>query len=308
MGTERLDGYSGYLSAKRTVDDRSINRHVLDRLSIELEKVQGRPLHIVEIGAGLGTMVARMVDLKMVTQAEYLLLDVNPSLLREARSWLAGWADSRRLTAIGVDESLKIRGKAGVELTIRFVACELGDFVARTPPPTRADLLIASAFLDLVDVARLLPRMFTLIVPDGLYFFAVNFDGETIFEPEHPDDAPLLRAYHRSMDQRIRYGRQAGDSHCGRHLFGHLRTAGASILAAGASDWVVHPQGAGYIDEEAHFLRSIVATIGDELRRQPDVSTEILDNWLANRRQQIDRAELVYIAHQLDFVGRRGPE
>ena len=31
---------------------------------------------------------------------------------------------------------------------------------------------------------------------------------------------------------------------------------------------------------------------------------EQLDGWLAARREQVDRGELVLIAHQLDFVGQ----
>ena len=49
-----------------------------------------------------------------------------------------------------------------------------------------------------------------------------------------------------SMGERVRHGRPAGDSRSGRHLFAHLRRAGARLLAAGASDWVVHAQPSGY--------------------------------------------------------------
>jgi SAM-dependent methyltransferase len=298
-------GYGHYLAAKKSVDDRSINRHVLDRLRTEIGGPAGYRVRVVEIGAGLGTMVARLVDTHVLTQAEYLLLDVDPRLLMEARAWLAGWADSRRLLAVDLGESLHIHGEPGVDVVIRFAAAELGEFLSHSSGAQPADLLVANALLDLVDVAALLPKLLSLLVPNGLYFFAVNFDGETIFEPEHPDDELLLEVYHRSMDERVRYGVRAGDSRCGRHLFGHLRAAGATILAAGASDWIVHPQNQRYPDDEAYFLRAILDTIGDELRRQPDVRPEVLDAWLALRRQQTDRAELVYIAHQIDFVGRR---
>jgi hypothetical protein len=49
---------SGYLLAKRTVDDRALHRGVFDRLRSELPP---RP-RILEIGAGAGTMVARALD------------------------------------------------------------------------------------------------------------------------------------------------------------------------------------------------------------------------------------------------------
>jgi SAM-dependent methyltransferase len=305
MGTAPIDSYSRYLSAKRTVDDRSLNRHVLDRLRIELAKVTNRPVRIVEIGGGTGTMVARLVELQIVQQAEYVLLDVDPRLLTEARSWLAGWADARRLTALDEGKSLRIAGEPGVDIVVHFATAELSAFLARPPRAQLADVLIANAFLDLVDVPALLSKLFTLLVPDGVYWFTVNFDGETIFLPEHPDDRALLHIYHRSMDERLRYGRRAGDSHCGRHLFGHLHAAGASILAAGASDWIVHPQDHAYPNSDAYFLTSIIDTIATELGRHPEANAGQLERWLSLRKQQIAHAELVYIAHQLDFVGRR---
>jgi hypothetical protein len=57
------------------------------------------------------------------------------------------------------------------------------------------------------------------------------------------------------MDERIRGGQPAGDSRTGRHLFAHLKAAGASILASGSSDWVVYASDGRYPDEEAHFVR-----------------------------------------------------
>jgi hypothetical protein len=85
-----------------------------------------------------------------------------------------------------------------------------------------------------------------------------------------------------------------------------MRNAGASLLAAGASDWVVHAQAMGYPDGEAEFLRHIVDTITAELGQHPEIPPAGLAAWADLRRRQIDHAELVYIAHQLDFLGR-GP-
>ena len=115
-----------------------------------------------------------------------------------------------------------------------------------------------------------------------------------------------MRAYHRDMDERIRYGRPAGESRTGRLLFHYLRAAGAPALAAGSSDWVVYPARDGdYPADEAYFLRSILSTIQNALRSREDrVEPAELTDWLAVRGRQLAAGELVYIAHQLDFVGR----
>src|SRR6202007_1631606 len=104
----------------------------------------------------------------------------------------------------------------------------------------------------------------------------------------------------------VRTGRQAGESRTGRRLFRYLRGARAPALAAGSSDWVVSagPDG-NYPGDEAYFLRSILSTIKHPLRSHQDrVEPADLTDWLAVRGRQLATGELVYIAHQLDFVGR----
>jgi hypothetical protein len=115
-----------------------------------------------------------------------------------------------------------------------------------------------------------------------------------------------MRAYHRDMDERVRYGRPAGESRTGRRLFHYLRDAGAPALAAGSSDWVVSADPDGtYPDDEAYFVRCILSTIQNALRSREDrVEPAALADWLAVRGRQLAAGELVYIAHQLDFAGR----
>ena len=169
-----------------------------------------------------------------------------------------------------------------------------------------ADLLIASAFLDLVDVPAVLPDLLRLLVPGGAWWFPVTFDGESIFQPDTPGDDAVLGAYHRTMDERVRYGRAAGESRSGRHLFGHLRGVGAPPVSAGSSDWVVHagPDGT-YPGDEAWFVEHILSTI--EHAFADGAEPPGLAGWLAVRRRQLAAGELVYIAHQLDLAGR-GPD
>jgi SAM-dependent methyltransferase len=289
--------YARYLAAKTTVDDRALNQHVLAGLRRLMPA--GAP-RILEVGAGLGTMVARLLDWGAVTAGEYVLLDADRQLLDASRQWLSGWAAARGLRCDPVADGLLVG-----DLRVRLVHAELGSYVddAREAP---ADVLIANAVLDLVDVPAVLPGLLRLLVPGGVYWFTINYDGESVFAPDHPHDGQVMHAYHQDMNQRFRYGRPAGESRTGRHLFHHLRAAGAPALAAGSSDWVVHPGPDGaYPGDEAYFVRSILDTIGGALRDQPDrVEPADLAEWLAERGDQLAAGELVYIAHQLDYVGR----
>jgi SAM-dependent methyltransferase len=289
--------YARYLAAKTTVDDRALNRHVL----AEMRRLvpAGAP-RVLEVGAGLGTMVARLMDWGAVGAGEYVLLDADRQLLDCSRRWLRDWAAARGLRSDRLPDGLWVG-----DIRVRLVHAELGSYLeaAHGAP---ADVLIANAVLDLVDVPAVLPGLLRLLVPGGVYWFTINYDGESIFAPGHPCDDQIMQAYHRDMDERVRYGRPAGESLTGRRLFHHLRAAGAPALAAGSSDWVVSagPDGK-YPDDEAYFLHSILDTIQNALKnRQDRVEPADLADWLAERGRQLAAGELVYIAHQLDFAGR----
>jgi SAM-dependent methyltransferase len=293
-------GYARYLTAKTTVDDRALSQHVLAGLRRLMPA--GAP-RVLEVGAGLGTMVARLTDWGVVGTGEYILLDADRQLLDDSRRWLRDWAAARGLRSKPRPDGLQLG-----DLRVRLEHAELGGYLetAHGAQGGPADVLIANAVLDLVDVPALLPGLLRLLVPGGVYWFTINYDGESIFVPGHPHDDQVMRAYHRDMDERVRYGRPAGDSRTGRRLFHYLRAAGAPALAAGSSDWVVSagPDG-NYPGDEAYFLRSILDTIQNALRSRQDwVEPAVLADWLAVRGRQLAAGELVYIAHQLDFAGR----
>jgi SAM-dependent methyltransferase len=289
--------YARYLAAKTTVDDRALNRQVLTELCRLMPA--GAP-RVLEVGAGLGTMVARLVDWGVVRAGEYVLLDTDRPLLDHSRRWLRDWAAARGLATDLLPDGLQVG-----DLRVRLVHAELGSYL-ETDHGALADVLIANAVLDLVDVPAILPGLLRLLIPGGVYWFTINYDGETVFAPGHPRDDQVMQAYHRDMDERVRYGRPAGESRTGRHLFHHLRAAGAPALAAGSSDWVVSagPDG-NYPADEAYFMRRILDTVRDALGNRPDrVDPADLADWLAVRGRQLAAGDLVYIAHQLDFAGR----
>ena len=86
--------YARYLTAKTTVDDRALNRHVLAELCRLMPA--GAP-RVLEVGAGLGTMAARLMDWGVVGSGEYVMLDADRPLLDDSRRWLRDWAAARGL-------------------------------------------------------------------------------------------------------------------------------------------------------------------------------------------------------------------
>ena len=165
---------------------------------------------------------------------------------------------------------------------------------------------MAHAFLDLIDLPSILPKLLDLCKEDGIFYFSLNYDGLTILEPtiDMEFDSLVLDLYHQTMDNRLNAGQKSGDSRTGRHLFSQLANTGATVVAAGSSDWVVHPGQDGYPQDEKYFLHYIINTIYRALRFHPDMEIDRFEKWIEGRHSQIEGQELVYIAHQIDFFGK----
>lgn len=298
-----------YLEAKRTVDDRALNRRVLDRFAEGLD-ARSSPVRILEIGAGIGTMIARLAAWDCLPdEVAYRAVDRDAESVRYARErvpeWLAdaGYAVERLDDDRGETTLLARSDTTRIEITLEVAdAFEIED---------RADAAIASAVLDIVDLERAIPAIEGLLEPAGLLYAPITFDGGTTFAPRDPADDRIERRYHHHMDA----VRSAGGSRVGRELLWRLPDAGWSVLEAGGSDWVVRPRAeeAGYPAEERAFLEGLLETIDGALAEleADERDFEIGDlepaerrRWLERRRDELERRELVFVAHNLDVLAR----
>jgi hypothetical protein len=267
---EDLD-FVRYLRAKRSVDDRALNRRVWARLGRELEALR-RPIDVLDAGAGAGTGVERMTEWNLVRPAQrirYCAVEPRKDLLEEA---------GRILTPLEMDATL--------------VASEIEEFASREAGK-RFDLVVAHALLDILDLEETLDALIRLMGKGGLLYLPITFDGESSFEPAHPADEAILSAYHGTMPRRGRTGRL---------LYHAARRRGLEVLEVGPSDWVVHPVDDRYPEDEEFFLRFILATVEGAVRGL--VPAEALASWLKERSRQVGDARLVYCAHQLDLLAR----
>ena len=266
-----------YLAAKKTVDDRALNRVVWNAM---VARAGNLSLRVLELGGGIGTMVERAAADPGLHPGTWTLIDSQQPLLDEAHRRLA----------------------EKMPFPVKLLAADAPAFIETNGDVF--DLIIAHAFLDLFDPRRLLPAMRKLARPGGSFLFSITFDGLTAWEPEIDPtlDAKILDLYHRTMDERLVAGIPSGDSRCGRHLLTLLPQCGYSIAEAGSSDWLVVPRDGRYPADERFFLECMLVFFEESLSGRPELDSRELSRWLEARRAQLAAGELVFMAHQLDVL------
>ena len=307
------DSFVRYLASKKSVDDRALNTHVAHAFRQALPTTM--PVRLLEVGAGIGTMIERLLEWEVLSEAIITAVDEQPDLLIEARRRLTQFGGTHKYEITAGDGSLELQ-RRGQHIFIEFVPDEVLDFARRHSERPAWDVLLAHAFLDLVDLPTALPALTRLLNPSGLLYLTINFDGTTLLLPEFDRqlDREIETLYHRTMDERRRGGLHSGDSHTGRRLFQALPAAGAEILDAGSSDWLVFAGRTGYPEDEAFFLNWILDSHAGALAGCEGLGTERLAGWIDERRRQVQRGDLIFLTHQLDFLARRvdpppaGPE
>jgi hypothetical protein len=285
--------FSRYLLAKQSVDDRALNKDVFSAMKGNLPS---EPIRIIEIGAGIGTMLRRLIRWDVLRRAEYVMVDDMEENIEFASAWIPQWVEEAGLGGerIGRDQFRVFNGEYDIRIMLEHA--DVFEFIKKNRVP--ADLLIAHAFLDLLPMPASMPKVLSLA--NKLAWLTINYDGVTSLEPKLDAalDAQIEQLYNQSMDARP----TGGDSKSGRHLFAHVYSAGAEVPAAGASDWVVYALNGRYPEDEAYFLHFMLHFIEESLTGHSDLDAEAFARWLKERRAQIEHGELVYIAHQMDAL------
>lgn len=292
-----------YLDAKRTVDERAFNQRVKERLEAELAE-ESPPLDVVEVGPGIGATIERVVTWDALpVRVRYTAVDVDSELIARARARLLELPEDGPFEVHERDETVVVEQEERT-VVVDFVVQDVFEFVEETDRDW--DLLIAQAFLDLTGVQPALTAFSTALTADGLLYCPITFDGGTILEPPlDPAVADRIEhRYHDHMDAGDGMDDDGGDSRAGRHLLTALPARGGEVVAAGSSDWVVVPGSDGYPANEAYFLHHIVRMVHRAVAADPELDSDWIDEWAESRHRQIENGQLVYIAHQLDVLGR----
>lgn len=299
MAEPEVYSFRRYLEAKRSVDERAINRHVVDRLRTELAS-RPVPLRVLEVGVGIGSTIERVASWDALpNDVEYTAVDVDADLVDATRERLVQRSAQPTFDSAGPDGPV-VSDRDDGRFVVELVARDAFEFIADAE--RQWDVLIGQAFLDLYDLRPALSRLCSAVDGGGLLYFPITFDGGTVFEPPVDTrlDDEIERRYHDHMDGDAEQGTDRGDSRAGRHLLSAIPELGGTVLAAGASDWVVVPREEGYPADEAYFLHYIIETVRGALG--PTFDSDRFDRWVETRHRQIEDGELVYVAHQLDIL------
>ena len=175
-------GFSRYLLSKQSVDDRALNKEVVAALKANLPV---GPISVIEAGAGIGTMLLRMLRWNLVTEATYILIDELEENIHFGLSYLPVWAAENGFSVDRIDlETWMIEDETRA-VTARYVHANVFDYLANHASP--ADLLVANAFLDLVPLPATLPDLLSLT--KNLAWLTLNFDGMSILCLLYTSDA-----------------------------------------------------------------------------------------------------------------------
>ena len=293
--------YIRYLAVKRPIDDRSLSQPVWRKLRRRLRQAERRrPLAVIEMGGGIGTMFDRVLDWALAPHLQYTLIEENCAYLAEFESRL------KRLPYISAGPENLFRGQApsGVRFVLEISCADIYAVIDDPNMLNRWDVVMAHAVMDLVNIPEALGGFQRLLAPGGLLYLTLNYDGLSCFLPQwEPEfEEMLMSRYHLSMDNRIIEGRPSGSSQSGRRIILHLLSAKLPLIAVGNSDWIVFPRQGGYTRGEVFFLESIVHTITRQLQQDSAVDQHKLAQWARHRITQIAAGELIFMARNLDIL------
>ena len=304
-----------YLEAKRTVDDRALNRRVLERFTTALSN-RPEPVRIVELGCGVGTMIARFAEWDCLpARVSYRAVDRDVASIQRARELVPARLEAAGYTVAplesGADET--VGGDIPKSTTIAARPDESGGDAATRLEITLevadafeleddADAVVAAALLDIVALEDAVAGIAGLLTEDGLCYAPITYDGGTTFAPRDRLDDRIEAQYHRHMDE----VRDDGSSRTGSALLATLPRHGWDVLAAGGSDWIVRPSAGEYPDTENLVVGRILGTMADALESMPssDLDADAREGWFDRRWRELEDGELVYVAHNLDVLAR----
>lgn len=189
---------------------------------------------IVDLATGTGANV-RYLAPRIPGRQRWTVVDHDARLLDAVAPRLAEWAERRGYRCRRRGPEVTVAGD-GFEAEVHPRALDLARDLDRAVPE-RVHLVTAAALLDLVSERWLARLARGCRAADAAILFALNYDGETAWSPEDPEDARVCEAVNRHQERDKGFGPALGPTaaSCATALY---RAAGYRVVAE-KSDWQI---------------------------------------------------------------------
>lgn len=265
-----MNGFSAEWLALRAAADRRARSPALLRAAcrhLHRQTPAAARLHVVELGAGTGSMLRVLAPRLPVPQC-WTLVDKDAALLAAAQA---------------------PAGRAG-RVIVRRVRTDLAERGVLSGLLREARLITASALLDLVSPQWCQQLVRAAARPGAVLHVALTYDGRITLDPPDPFDRPLCLLLNRHQRGDKGFGPALGPA-AAATLARLAATAGAMVQTA-RSDWRLGPA-------DAALLRPLLdgwATAAAEIAPR---FADAIAGWRARRSAQIDAGRLrVRVGHR----------
>lgn len=301
MVNETFD-YVNYLDVKKNIDDKSLNQSVWNSFALWLNSKSEQKdfLKLMEVGAGIGTMIERLLDASLLRRCHYIALEPEAPFKEAAKTRLMSWANSKGMTFDINTEGLWLLGNNNsdnsddLDVRIEWIAAD-ADKIALLFENESLDLILSHAVIDLLPVPKIMPVILSKLKQQGAFYFSINFSGQTCFFPEEQDDQDIADNYHQDMDARFT-DMDWQPSLTGKALSQWLRNHGCSKVIDGESDWNLDSN--THDASDALFIKNILDTIQKALKTKPGLAA-----WLTKRYRQLEQERLGIKISNCDCFG-----
>lgn len=256
-----MSGFSAHWLHLREPFDRAARAAaaaVLDLPALGGLRGEGGALAVIDLACGTGANLRELAP-RLGGRQRWQLVDHDPALLEALAPALAAWAraNGHRFAHEGDTLQLEGHGAGGLAFSVELRRVHLD--LARDSnalPFDDAQLVTASALLDLVSAAWLQALVERAARSRCALLFALNVDGRSAWAPPDEDDG-LVGAFFAAHQCRDKGFGPALGEHAVAQAVALLQAAGYRVRQA-ASDWVIDMSTAAPASAAAALQRSLI--------------------------------------------------
>lgn len=251
-----------------------------------------RSLSVVDLGTGTGSNL-RYLQPRLGAHQRWQLVDNDPALLQVLPERLNAWAADQQLALF--DNHSRIDGTAAQGHANSFLIDVISlDLATANPDVSEADLLTASALLDLFSAQRIDAIAEAAARASVPCLFALSYDGRIRCTPEHADDDHVFGLVNAHQQRDKGLGSALGPEG-GAYMATALEKAGFAVSTRRA-DW--------QLDSSTNALqRELMNGWCQAAIEQSPSDLPRVRSWQHTRQQQIDSDELHITVGHIDVLG-----